>query len=49
MNSDAGRELALTMQAFFMSATMVLNLRYWYPSTPVYRLNGRTAFEFECV
>lgn len=31
------------MQAFFMSAYFVV-LKYWYPCTPVYRLNGRTAF-----
>lgn len=36
-------KLALYMQAFFMSAYFVV-LKYWYPCTPVYRLNGRTAF-----
>ena len=30
------------LQAFFMSAYIVLP-RYWYPCTPVYRLNGHTA------
>lgn len=45
---NAGRELALTLQAFFMSAHIVLT-RYWYLCTPVYRLNGRTAFGVECV
>lgn len=45
---NAGRELALTLQAFFMSAYFVV-LRYWYSCTPVYRLNGRTAFGVECV
>lgn len=45
--SNAGRELALTLQAFFMSAYIVVT-RYWYLCTPVYVLNGRTAFETEC-
>ena len=45
---NAGRELALTLQAFFMSAYIVV-FRYWYLCTPVYRLNGRTAFGRKCV
>ena len=45
---NAGRELALNLQAFFMSAYFVV-LRYWYSCTPVYRLNGRTAFGRKCV
>lgn len=48
ISRNAGRELALTLQAFFMSAYFVV-LRYWYSCTPVYRLNGRTAFLDECV
>lgn len=44
---NAGRELALTLQAFFMSAYLVVT-RYWYLCTPVYWLNGRTAFLDEC-
>ena len=47
ISTNAGRELALTLQAFFMSAYIVV-FRYWYSCTPVYRLNGRTAFETEC-
>ena len=35
------------LQAFFMSAYFVVS-KYWYPCTPVYRLNGRTAFRVEC-
>lgn len=46
--TNAGRGLALTLQAFFMSAYIVV-FRYWYSCTPVYRLNGRTAFVGECV
>lgn len=45
--TNAGRGLALTLQAFFMSAYIVV-FRYWYSCTPVYRLNGRTAFVGEC-
>ena len=45
--SNAGRGLALILQAFFMSAYIVV-FRYWYSCTPVYRLNGRTAFVDEC-
>lgn len=45
--SNAGRGLALILQAFFMSAYIIV-FRYWYLCTPVYRLNGRTAFETEC-
>ena len=37
------------LQAFFMSAYFVVSLRYWYSCTPVYRLNGHTAFGSECV
>ena len=48
ISTNAGRELALTLQAFFMSAYIVV-FRYWYLCTPVYRLNGRTAFVDECV
>ena len=48
ISRNAGRELALTLQAFFMSAYIVV-FRYWYLCTPVYRLNGRTAFLDECV
>lgn len=40
--------LALYVQAFFMSAYFVVS-KYWYPCTPVYRLNGRTAFPDKCV
>lgn len=47
ISRNAGRELALTLQAFFMSAYIVV-FRYWYLCTPVYRLNGRTAFLDEC-
>lgn len=45
--SNAGRGLALILQAFFMSAYIIV-FKYWYSCTPVYRLNGRTAFETEC-
>lgn len=48
ISPNAGRGLALTLQAFFMSAYIVV-FRYWYSCTPVYRLNGRTAFGDECV
>lgn len=44
--SDAG-QLASTMQAFFMPATLVRTL-YRYPCTPVHRLNGRAASEIVC-
>lgn len=47
ISRNAGRGLALTLQAFFMSAYIVV-FRYWYLCTPVYRLNGRTAFLDEC-
>ena len=45
---NAGQWLALMVQAFFMPVNIVLNL-YRYRCTPVYRLNGRTAFVDECV
>ena len=46
---NAGRELALPMQAFFMSADIVsIFIKIWHLGTPVYALNGRTAFGFEC-
>lgn len=45
---NAGQWLALMVQAFFMPVNIVLNL-YRYRCTPVYRLNGRTAFTDECV
>ena len=48
ISRNAGQRLALTLQAFFMSAYLVF-IRYWYLCTPVYRLNGRTAFLDECV
>ena len=44
---NAGRELAFILQAFFMSAYFV-QFRYWYLCTPVYALNGHTAFTTEC-
>lgn len=47
MKSNAGRELAFILQAFFMSAYFV-QFRYWYLCTPAYALNGHTAFGFEC-
>lgn len=47
IQSNAGQRLALTLQAFFMSAYIVV-FRYWYLCTPVYRLNGRTAFGCRC-
>ena len=47
--TNAGRELALSVQAFFMSADIVsIFIKIWHPGTPVYALNGRTAFVKEC-
>ena len=49
ITTDAGRELALSVQAFFMSADIVsIFIKIWHLGTPVYALNGRTAFGFEC-
>lgn len=46
---NAGRELALSVQAFFMSADIVsIFIKIWHLGTPVYALNGRTAFTVEC-
>ena len=45
--ADAGHELASTVQAFFMSATIVRTL-YRYPCTPVHRLNGHAASAIGC-
>lgn len=49
ITTDAGRELALSVQAFFMSADIVsIFIKIWHLGTPVYALNGRTAFVVEC-
>lgn len=48
IRSNAGQWLAFILQAFFMSAYLVVT-RYRYLCTPVYRLNGRTAFGRKCV
>lgn len=37
------RQACIIHAGIFMSAYFVV-LKYWYPCTPVYRLNGRTAF-----
>lgn len=47
ISTNAGRELALNMQAFLLSAYIV-QPKYRCPNTPVYWLNGRTAFVDEC-
>ena len=48
---NAGRELALSMQAFFMSVSIVsIFLKgYRHLDTPVWSVNAPTAFGFECV
>ena len=48
---NAGRELALSMQAFFMSANIVsIFLKgYRHLDTPVWSVNAPTAFGCECV
>ena len=49
IESNAGRELALIMQAFLMSADIVLiSKRYRHPGTPVWSVNAPTAFDSEC-
>ena len=48
---NAGHELALSMQAFFMSANIVsIFLKgYRHLDTPVWSVNAPTAFRIECV
>ena len=46
--TNAGRELAFTHAGIFYVRTYCTTL-YRYLCTPVYRLNGRTAFVGECV
>lgn len=41
--SNAGSQLAFTVQAFFMPGHIVYHI--WYPCTPVWSVNAPTAFE----
>ena len=44
-NSNAGSQLAFTVQAFFMPGHSITSI--WYPCTPVWNCNGTTAFELD--